>query len=126
MQFKDEIGGNLSNHEDVMAPRLEDMKQLIPHEVYDEVPAEECCKSVGRALVKVKWVDINKGDDVNHEYQSRSVPEEIKTDKRPDLFAATPPPVPSRYSSVQLPLRAWDSTDSDEEPGMKSDSVDSS
>ena len=44
-----------------------------------------------RRLVQVKWLDINKGDDVNHEYRSRLVAKEIKMDKRLDLFAATPP-----------------------------------
>jgi len=36
-------------------------------------------------------VDVSKGDDVNPEYRSRLVAQEIKRDKREDLFAATPP-----------------------------------
>ena len=39
----------------------------------------------------MKWVDINKGDEVNKEYRSRLVAKEIKRDRRDDLFAATPP-----------------------------------
>ena len=42
-------------------------------------------------MVDLKWVDINKGDSVNHEYRSRLVAKELKLDKRLDLFAATPP-----------------------------------
>ena len=41
--------------------------------------------------MKVKWIDIIKGDEGNHEYRSRLVAKEIKMDKRLDLFAATPP-----------------------------------
>ena len=41
--------------------------------------------------MKVKWVDINNGDSVNHDYRSRQVAKELKMDKRLDLFAATPP-----------------------------------
>ena len=52
---------------------------------------EDCWNSTGRAPVKVKWVDINKGDSVNHDYRSRLVAKELKMDKRLDLFAATPP-----------------------------------
>ena len=59
--------------------------------MYDKVPLAECWQSTGRAPVKVKWIDINKGDNVNHEYRSRLVAKEIKMDKRLDLFAATPP-----------------------------------
>ena len=42
-------------------------------------------------LVSVRWLDISKGDEANPEYRSRLVAQEIKTDKRQDLFAATPP-----------------------------------
>ena len=41
--------------------------------------------------MKVRWLDINKGDEVNKEYRSRLVGQEFKRDKREDLFAATPP-----------------------------------
>ena len=39
----------------------------------------------------MRWVDINKGDEVKPEYRSRLVAQEIKRDKSKDLFAATPP-----------------------------------
>ena len=41
--------------------------------------------------ITVRWLDINKGDEENKEYRSRLVAQEIKRDKRDDLFAATPP-----------------------------------
>lgn len=55
------------------------------------MPIEECWKSIGKKPIKVKWVDISKGDEVNPEYRSRPVAKEIKNDKGEDLFAATPP-----------------------------------
>ena len=36
----------------------------------------------------MKLTDINKGDNVNHEYRSRLASKEIKMDKKLDLFAA--------------------------------------
>ena len=36
-------------------------------------------------------MDINKGDRKSPEFRSRLVAQEIKKDKRDDLFAATPP-----------------------------------
>ncbi len=52
-------------------------------------------RNVGRKRVnppiKVRWIDINKGDTENPEYRSRLVAKEIKKDSREDLFAATPP-----------------------------------
>ena len=41
--------------------------------------------------VSVKGRDVNKGDSVVENYRSRLVAREIKTDIRPDLFAATLP-----------------------------------
>ena len=48
-------------------------------------------KSLGKKVITVRWIDINKGDAVDTNYRSRLVAREIKTDVRPDLFAATPP-----------------------------------
>ena len=41
--------------------------------------------------IKLRWIDINKGDKVNPEYRSRIVAKDFKIDKRWDVFAATPP-----------------------------------
>ena len=77
--------------EEAVAARLDEIKQLHAHDVYDKVPLAECQQSIGQAPVKVKWVDFGKGDNVNHEYRSRLVAKEIEMDKRLDLFVATPP-----------------------------------
>ena len=46
---------------------------------------------MGWRILKTGWIDVNKGDAVDTNYRSRLVAREIKTDVRPDLFAATPP-----------------------------------
>ena len=45
----------------------------------------------GKEPLGIRWVDINKGDNVHPEFRSNFVAKEIKVDKREDLFAATPP-----------------------------------
>ena len=45
----------------------------------------------GKQPIGVRWIDINKGDEVNPEYRSRLVAQEIKRDHSLELFAATPP-----------------------------------
>ena len=79
--FWDEMSGKQLNAEEVRAARLDEIKQFHSHDVYEKVPIEECWKSTGRAPVKIKWVDINKGDSVNHDYRSRLVAKEIKMEK---------------------------------------------
>ena len=67
------------------------MKEFEKNGVYTKVPVEECWKVSGEEPIGARWVDINKGDEDQPEYRSRMVAKEIKTDKRVDLFAATPP-----------------------------------
>ena len=74
----------------VKSARLEELKELDKHDVLTEVPVKECWEVIGKATVKVRWLDINKGDQDNKDYRSRLVAQEIKRDKREDLFAPTP------------------------------------
>ena len=60
-------------------------------EVWRKVRREECFQAIGRAPIKLRWADINKGDELHPKYRSRIVAKEIKIDNRPELFAATPP-----------------------------------
>ena len=67
------------------------METFKKHGVYEKVPIEECWKETGKAHVRVKWVDTNKGGTEKPEYRCRLVAKEIEKDKREDMFAATPP-----------------------------------
>jgi hypothetical protein len=70
---------------------MEEIEEFRKRKVYENVPIQQCRDRAGIAPIKVRWEDINKGDDVNWEYRSRLVAKEIKRDKRDDLFAATLP-----------------------------------
>ena len=74
-----------------MAARSEEMKELVKHNVYNKVPLSKCWEATGKAPIRVRWVDVNKGDKIHPDYRSRLVAKEIKIGKREDLFAATPP-----------------------------------
>ena len=82
----EELDGEL-----VKQARLEEMEEVRKHDLYDIVDESECWRYTGADPIGTRWVDINKGDNVNPEYRSRLVAQEIKRDKREDLFAATPP-----------------------------------
>ena len=59
--------------------------------MYTKAPLSQCWEETGKAPKKVKWLDINKGDEENEEMRSRLVAMEFNCEKRPDLFAPTPP-----------------------------------
>ena len=71
--YKDEVSGEVLDAEGVKEARREEIKELRKHDVYRKVPIEECWASTGQDPIKVKWVDVNKGDKVHPEYRSRLV-----------------------------------------------------
>ena len=65
--------------------------------VWELRPIAECIEVTGKKPVKVRWVDVNKGDDDLPNVRCRIVAKDFNVDKRPDLFAATPPLEYLRY-----------------------------
>ena len=90
-QFREDIAGKEVRPEQVRIARQEEMAEFRKHNVYEKMPIQECLQRTGRKPIGVRWVDINKGDEVKPKYRSRLVAKELKLDKREDLFAATPP-----------------------------------
>ena len=41
------------------------MHQFAKHKVYVKVPSQQCYDSTGKAPIKVRWIDLNKGDTAN-------------------------------------------------------------
>ena len=74
----------------VRMARKEEMEEVRKHNLYMKVPIGQCWDKTGKAPIGVRWVDINRRDKIHPEYRSRLVAKEIRTDKREDLFAATP------------------------------------
>ena len=70
---------------------MEEIKQIHKHGVYNKVPITQCWEETKKAPIRVKWLDINKGDEENEELRSRLVAMEFNKEKRLDLFAPTPP-----------------------------------
>ena len=75
----------------VSQARAEEIAEVNKHKVYEKRPLQECWDVTGKAPVKTRWIDINKGDKVHAEYRSRIVAKDFKDSNRMDLFAATPP-----------------------------------
>ena len=75
----------------VREARADELDTVRKMKVWVKVDREQCFKDTGRPPIKLRWVDVNKGDDSKPKYRSRIAAKEIKTNNRPDLFAATPP-----------------------------------
>ena len=91
-KFVDNISGKPLSPKLVHAARMDEVRGIHEHKVWDIVPVSECFNKTGKPPIKGRWVDINKGDDINHNYRSKWVGQEFRVnDGRDDLFAATPP-----------------------------------
>ena len=89
--YCDEIGNPLESSK-VQGARLEEIGGLKERGTYVQRTSEECWQVAGKAPIKTRFVDINKGDHEAPDYRSRLVATEIRA-QNPSLdnFAALPP-----------------------------------
>ena len=90
-RFYDDIAGD-----ELLAHLVKEARKLEVHyfrqmKEYSKVQWAEAMTVTGKPHIKVRWVDVNKGDKANPNYRSRLVAKEIKTDALTEYFAAMPP-----------------------------------
>ena len=87
--------GKELDYDEVIKARMDEIDGLRDTQVWEVVPREICFERTGKGPIRGRWVDINKGDDINKVYRSRYVAMEIKSqhggNSREGLFAAMPP-----------------------------------
>ena len=107
LEFVDDVtGAPLDKSRAITARKLE-MDFFRRMGVYTKIVREK-----GMKVITTRWLDVNKGDEASPDYRARLVGREIATDKRADLFAATPPLESLR---MILSICAMHQTDVDEE-----------
>ena len=95
-KFKDDLSGQLLNDAMVYEARAVELRYFESKGVWTKVPRQQAFARTGRPPITVRWVDVNKGDDINPRYRSRLVARQMKaTDKSGDSFFAPTPPLES-------------------------------
>ena len=92
-KFKDDISGQTLRDELVHEARRVELDFFSKKGVWVKVPYEEARRRTGRPPITVRWVDTNKGDEVNENYRSRLVARQLKAHDHSDTsyFAPAPP-----------------------------------
>ena len=85
----DDVSGAQLDANLVKQARLEEMAYFHKMGVYTKVSRRSV--PVNAKITKVRWIDINKGDEENPQMRSRLVAKEFKDTNSPELFAGTPP-----------------------------------
>lgn len=98
----DDVTGEQLDAEGVKQARRDEIEEIKKHRVYTKVPVKDCWDKTGKAPIKTRWLDINKGDKVHKDLRSRLVAKDFNKGKRPDLFAATPP-----LEALKLLIASW-------------------
>ena len=87
----DAITGYELDEELVGKARTTELEFVASKEIWELCPEQECWDNTGKPPISVRWVDTNKGDDVNVAIRSRLVAREIRKKGIEAIFAATPP-----------------------------------
>ena len=92
--FKDDLTGQVLHDEMVRAARVTELTYFNTKGVWKKVPKARAKAASGRAPISVRWVDVNKGDDLNPNYRSRLVARQLKaTDTSGKSYFAPAPPL---------------------------------
>ena len=86
----DDVTGSPLDPKEVQRARLKEMQYINSKQVYRKVLRADA-KRRGIPILRTRWVDIDKGDDHEHNYRSRFVAMEFNTQKVNGLYASTPP-----------------------------------
>ena len=74
----DDVSGTELDPLLTLKARAEEMEQFRKHKVYEKVKEEVCWAVAGKAPIDTRWIDIDKGDEVNPEYRLRLVAQQVK------------------------------------------------
>ena len=77
-KFRDELTGQLLKDSLVREARAKELAFFCRKNVWVKVPIGEARRRSGRQPISVRWVDVNKGDDLNPNYRSRLVARQMK------------------------------------------------
>ncbi len=92
-QFRDDLTGQVLRDDLVREARAKELEYFHSKGVWLKVPKHIAKLRGGRPPISVRWVDVNKGDDMNLKYRSRLVARQIKAldTSGTNYFAPAPP-----------------------------------
>ena len=95
-RYKDDLTGQTLRDDLVHEARAKELAFFTTKGAWLKRPIGEARSTTGRAPISVRWVDVNKGDDLCPNYRSRLVARQIKAwDKSGQSFFAPAPPLES-------------------------------
>ena len=83
-RYWDDVSGTELKPNLVRPVRKEEVKVVDEMGFWELRPIAECLEVTGKKQVKVRWAEVNKGDDESPNVRCRIVAKDFNVDKRPD------------------------------------------
>ena len=126
--YQDDLTGQPLDPKLVLEARQKELDYFASKGVWRKASIAECRREMGRNPISVRWVDVNKGDDVNPNIRSRLVARQIRGPGEESTFAPTPPLETLRsiisMAATDLPGRPKCIRDPESEDRMQVSAVD--
>ena len=92
-RFKDDLTGQVLRDDLVLQARMKELELFHAKGVWIKVPRDRARAVTGRNPITGRWVDVNKGDEIEPKYRSRLVARQLKALDRSgaSYFAPAPP-----------------------------------
>jgi len=102
-RFRDDLTGQVLNDELVIKARAVELSFFHSKGVWTKRPKAMARSKTRRPPISVRWVDVNKGDDLNPNVRSRLVARELKAlDKSGQSYFAPAPPLEALRTVLSL------------------------
>ena len=76
--YRDDLAGQIIDRKLVHAARQKELDFFNSKSVWSLRAFEECRRKTSKQPVTVRWVDVNKGDDVSPNIRSRLVARQVR------------------------------------------------
>ena len=118
--FKDDLTDQVLRDDLVKAARAVELAYFHSKKVWTKVPKSRARASSGRAPISVRWVDVNKGDDIHPNYRSRLVARQLKaTDTSGKSYFAPAPPLEALRTVISMAMTRAGSHQPDWSPSSR-------
>ena len=102
-KYRDDVTGQPLRDDLVVEARAKELQYFHDKGVWIKRPRSEAHARTGKGAISVRWVDVNKGDDLNPRYRSRLVARQLKAhDKSGSSFFAPTPPLEALRTALSL------------------------
>ncbi len=104
-QYLDDLTGQVLRDDLVREARAKELELFHSKGVWLKVPKTTARATTGRNPISVRWVDVNKGDELNPKYRSRLVARQMKAqDVSGQSYFAPAPPLEALRTVVSLAM----------------------